>query len=64
MKLSLDQKIMVSLLVFLVICLLVFWVLLEKPVQMPDVQTLRTCNQFAMRQCKGISRVAAPAKAQ
>jgi hypothetical protein len=64
MKLSLDQKIMVSLLLFLVICLLVFWVLLEKPVQMPDVQTLRTCNQFAMRQCKGISRVAAPAKAQ
>jgi hypothetical protein len=36
MKLSLDQKIAVSLLVFLIICLLVFWVLLEKPVQTPD----------------------------
>ena len=36
MKLSLDQKIVVSLLVFLILCLLVFWVLLEKPVQTPD----------------------------
>ena len=36
MKLSLDQKIAVSLLVFLIICLLVFWALLEKPVQTPD----------------------------
>ena len=41
MKLSLDQKIVVSLLVFLIICfliicLLLFWVLLEKPVQAPE----------------------------
>jgi hypothetical protein len=36
MKLSLDQKIAVSLLVFLIICLLVFWALLEKPIQTPD----------------------------
>jgi hypothetical protein len=36
MKLSLDQEIVISLLVFLIICLLVFWVLLEKPVQTPD----------------------------
>jgi hypothetical protein len=36
MKLSLDQKIAVSLLVFLIVCLLVFWALLEKPVQTPE----------------------------
>jgi len=36
MKLSLDQKIVVSLLVFLIICLLLFWVLLEKPIPAPD----------------------------
>jgi plastocyanin domain-containing protein len=36
MKLSLDQKIAVSLLVFLIICLLMFWVLLEKPLPAPD----------------------------
>ncbi len=36
MRLSLDQKIAVSLLVFLIICLLVFWVLLEKPRAAPD----------------------------
>ena len=35
-KLSLDQKIAVSLLVFLIICLLMFWVLLEKPLPAPD----------------------------
>jgi hypothetical protein len=36
MKLSLDQRIVISLLVFLVVCLLIFWVLLEKPLPPPD----------------------------
>jgi hypothetical protein len=40
MKLSLDQRIVISLLVFLVICLLIFWLLLDKPVQTPDNQNL------------------------
>jgi hypothetical protein len=52
MKLSFDQKIVVSLLVFLIICLLVFWVLLEKPVPAPhgadEAQNLQlVCNQPA-----------------
>jgi hypothetical protein len=52
MKLSFDQKIVVSLLLFLIICLLMFWVLLEKPLPAPDgadeAQNLQSvCNQSA-----------------
>ena len=52
MKLSLDQRIVISLLVFLVICLLIFWLLLEKPVQTPDgadeARNLQSVNEVAL----------------
>jgi HAMP domain-containing protein len=49
MKLSFDQKIVVSLLVFLIICLLIFWVLLEKPLNAPeDARLAGICNRCAI----------------
>jgi hypothetical protein len=50
MKLSLDQEIVISLLVALIICLLVLWLFLQKPVQADGADEARNlqsiCNQL------------------
>jgi hypothetical protein len=59
MKLSLDQRIVISLLVFLVICLLIFWLLLEKPVQTPDgadeARNLQSVNEVALLSSRSLN---------
>ena len=59
MKLSLDQRIVISLLVFLVICLLIFWLLLDKPVQTPDgadeARNLQSVNEVALLSSRSLN---------